>query len=101
VGAAHAPTESVYGIPGGQGFNVIREGRDSSRKVGAEDRRKIRGRRRAVLAQLAVDKIDARRGDLHESASGPESWNRDVTELEARDVSESAQHLRLHGGRLD
>jgi hypothetical protein len=54
-----------------------------------------------VLAQLAVDKIDARRGDLYESTSGPKSWNRDVTELEARDVSESAQHLRLHGGRLD
>ena len=101
VGAAHARTESVYGVPGRQGLNVIREGRDASGKVGAEDRGKARGHRRAVLPQLAVDKIDARRGDLHESASGPKCWSRDIAELEAGDVSESAQHLRLHDGRLD
>jgi hypothetical protein len=54
-----------------------------------------------MLTQLAVNRIDTGRGDLNQSAPGPELWNRAVAKLEAGNVSESGQHLSLHGGRLD
>jgi hypothetical protein len=101
LGAAYARTESIYGVPDRHGLNVIREGHDATREIGTEDCREVRRHRRALLTQLAVNRIDARRGDLNQSAPGPEPWSRDVAKLEARDVSESGQHLSLHGGHLD
>jgi hypothetical protein len=45
--------------------------------------------------------MTAGRGDPNQSVARPELWNSDVAKLEAGNVSESGQHLSLHGGRLD
>jgi hypothetical protein len=54
-----------------------------------------------MLTQLVVNRINARRGDLNQSAPGLQLGNRDVAKLEARNVAESGQHLSLHSGRWD
>jgi len=93
------PPSPVY-APRRTGFPTFsREGRDSSRKVGARTAGKIRGRRRAVLAQLAVDKIDARRGDRARDASG-RSPGTGTHGARSQRLSESGTTLAPHGGRL-